>query len=114
MNYDELTVEAQVVLGELYKVYQQRVKNGEPRSQARRFSTFPEIHKAYFKDWTNEEDLLDIFKELGKKKFISSEWGNNTIISTQLSTEAISILQNRLGIKIKQIVNGLAKLKSLL
>lgn len=114
MNYDELTIEAKIVLGSLYKAYQQRVKNGEPRSQARKFSTFSEICKTYFSDWTNQDDLLDIFKELGRKKFLSNRWGNNTIIYTELSTEAIAISQNRFGQTIKQIVNGLAKLKSLL
>jgi len=66
MDYNKLTLEAKSVLLTLYKAYNKKLINGLPRSQARTFYSFPDIYKTYFKDWNNEEDLLDVFKELGK------------------------------------------------
>lgn len=114
MDYNKLTLEAKSVLLTLYKAYNKKLINGLPRSQARTFYSFPDIHKTYFKDWNNEEDLLDVFKELGKNNWISSEWGNNTIAYTSLSTEAIAILQGRFQSGVKQVVNELAKIKSII
>lgn len=114
MNYDELTTEAQSVLLTLYKAYYDRIKQGESRNTARRFLIFDDIHKEYFEDWDNSDDLLDIFRELGKSNWVDNTWGSNTIAYTDLSTKAIAHLQRRFSKGISQAINTLSDLKKIL
>lgn len=114
MDYDSLSTEAKFVLLILYKEYQKRLEVDIPGNKARKFKFFPIFSKELFKDWKNKDDLLDILRELEHAKAISNEWGSDTIIYAELSPQAIAILQNRFSRKIKQIVNELIALKTLL
>lgn len=114
MDYDELTIEAKSVLLTLYKAYCQKTESGQSRLIARKFLTLDNVYKLYFHDWSNKDDLKDILSELSRKKWIITGVGNNTIISIELSTEAVAKLQTRFTTNVHEIISKLLKLKSLL
>lgn len=114
MNYDLLTVEAKSVLLTFYKVYCQRIENGESRLEAREFQDFYSIKQTYFADWTNTNDFLDIVNELSRQKWLNNEYSNDVPSIITLNTEAIAVMQNRFSRGLKQVINELSKIKSLI
>lgn len=112
MNYDELTVEAKQFLLTFYKAYYKKMKSGESRDNARRFSDIYEVHKQYFPDWP-VETTLDIVNELARKKWLDNLYGDNVPVQITLKTESIAKLQQRFSEGTKQVFSELTKLKNL-
>ncbi len=71
MNYDELTVEAKQFLLTFYKAYYEKMKNGESRDCARKFSDIYKVHNQYFSDWPFNT-ALDIVNELSRKGWLDN------------------------------------------
>ena len=114
MDYDSLTVEAKSVLLTFYKLYCQRIKNGESRLDAREFQDFYLIRQKYFADWTNINDLLDAVNELSRQKWLNNEYSNNVPTIIALNTESIAFMQTRVSRGLKQVIDELSKIKSLI
>lgn len=114
MNYESLTIEAKSVLLTFYKAYCQRIKNGESRLDAREFQDFYSIKQTYFADWTNINDLLDAVNELSRQKWLNNEYSNNVPTIIALNTESIAFMQTRFSRGLKQVIDELSKIKSLI
>ena len=114
MDYDSLTVEAKSVLLTFYKLYCQRIKNGESQLDAREFQDFYLIRQKYFADWTNINDLLDAVNELSRQKWLNNEYSNNVPTIIALNTESIAFMQTRFSRGLKQVIDELSKIKSLI
>lgn len=114
MDYDSLTVEAKSVLLTFYKLYCQRIKNGESRLDAREFQNFYSVRQEYFSDWTNIDDLLDAVNELSRQKWLNNEYSNNVPTIIALNTESIAFMQTRFSRGLKQVIDELSKIKSLI
>ena len=114
MDYDSLTVEAKSVLLTFYKVYCQRIKNGESRLDAREFQDFYLIRQKYFADWANIDDFLDVVNELSRQNWLNNEYSNNVPAIITLNTEAIAVMQTRFSRGLKQVINEASKIKSLI
>lgn len=114
MNYESLTIEVKSVLLTFYKAYCQRIKNGESRLDAREFQDFYSIKQIYFADWTNINDLLDAVNELSRQKWLNNEYSNNVPTIITLNTESIAFMQTRFSRGLKQVIDELSKIKSLI
>lgn len=114
MDYDSLTVEAKSVLLTFYKVYCQRIKNGESRLDAREFQDFYLIRQKYFADWANIDDFLDVVNELSRQNWLNNEYSNNVPAIITLNTEAIAVMQTRFSRGLKQVINEASKIKPLI
>lgn len=114
MNYESLTIEAKSVLLTFYKAYCQRIKNGESRLDAREFQNFYSVRQEYFSDWTNIDDLLDAVNELSRQKWLNIEYSNNVPTIITLKTESIAFMQTRFSRGLKQVIDELSKIKSLI
>lgn len=112
MNYDELTVEAKQFLLTFYKAYYEKMKNGESRDCARKFSDIYKVHNQYFFDWPFNT-ALDIVNELSRKGWLDNLYGDNVPVFITLKTESIAQLQQRFSKGTKQILSELTKLKNL-
>lgn len=112
MNYDELTIEAKQFLLTFYKAYYKKIKSGESRDTARRFSNIYEVHEQYFSNWS-VETTLDMVNELARKKWLDNLYGDDVPVRITLKTESIAKLQQRFSEGTKQVFSELTKLKNL-
>ncbi|BAQ56893.1 hypothetical protein LBAT_0504 [Lactobacillus acetotolerans] len=91
MDINDLTNEAKPIAKKLYKEYCRKMNSGDSRPQARAFGDLSSLKK-YFPD-ENDDDLLDIVKELENNGWLQNVWGSDALVNSVLTTDAIAYCQ---------------------
>lgn len=113
-NLDLLTNDAKFLLASMYKEYIVRRKNKVAKIKAVDFWDIEQIHKTIMKDWSLD-DILSTCKELKKHGFLTgANYGNENMISIEITTEAIAVMEARFKDKVNDVLEYVAKVKSLI
>lgn len=112
-DYEKLTNDAKYLLSSMYKLYLERIDNGDSKKSANHFGSSYDIKNALL---PNEDvDNVDIYaKELSDKGFLITTYGSNIIWTSKLSTEAIAFMQHKFGNNIKSIAKGIFEISKLI
>lgn len=94
----------------MYKIYIDRRKDGEIKERAAYFGDVPFIHENIMGKWKIEDVEYTCF-ELKKHKLIDGIYADDTIVTVNLSTEAIALLEKTFFDKVDDVLGFLAKVK---
>lgn len=106
---DNLTNDAKKLLCKIYKSYLEKRKSGISKADANKFDSCESIHKDLVPKWIFS-DVEDTCRELSQKNFIHCSWYDNTGLNIYLTTDAISILENRFKNNIKSVLSFIANI----
>ena len=103
-----LTKESKTVLYHLYKEYRFRRKNGQSRSASKSFGSSERVQSSFFPDWTIS-DVDDCMRELKRKGFLHTMIASNLVYESELTDDAIAIMDNQKKDTFVNITNFLLK-----
>lgn len=107
---DKLTSTAKKLLCKLYKSYLEKCKSGLSKTDANRFNSCECIHNELVPTWIFS-DVENACRELNQKNFIHCSWYDNTGFNISLTSDAISILENRFKNNVKSLLSFIADIK---
>lgn len=107
---DLLTNDAKYLLASMYKIYIDRRKNGETKEKAAYFDDVLFIHETIMSKW-KFEDVEYTCLELKKHDLIEGILADDTIVTVNLSTEAIALMEKTFFDKVDDVLGFLAKVK---
>ncbi len=103
-----LTKESKTVLYHLYKEYRSRRKNGQSRSTSKSFGSSERVQASFFPDWTIS-DVDDCMRELKRNGFLHTMIASNLVYESELTDDAIAIMDNQKRDTFVNITNFLLK-----
>lgn len=108
-----LTNEANFVLHHFFKIYKDRLDDGESEETARWFMNGQKVHHDYFLGF-NFESFLAYTRELSTNKYVTLGRGDNGFSELILNPKAIIEFQNLYNNNTKKLFNALIDLKKII
>ena len=103
-----LTKDSKTVLYHLYKEYHVRRSNGSSRSDSKDFGSSQHVQELLFPDWS-VSDVDDCMCELSRNGYLRTHHASNLIYESELTDEAIVVMENQKKETLLNVVNFLAQ-----
>lgn len=110
---DDIKKESEFVLKHMYKIYLDRLEDGEPETQSKYFGSCEELQKNYFIGFSFDK-LHDCINELSSKNYLKVSYGDNVPCSMILENKVIVYFEYKYSKNIKSLIKDLSNLKNLL
>lgn len=111
MIENELTKDAQYLLGALYKQYIDKRKTGINKSDAKLIGSSFDIHSGIMKKWSLE-DVEETCQELIRSNFVYCNRAGGISYFMSLSDKAIIYMENRFSKNAKAFLDWFSKITS--
>lgn len=113
MTFDDynLTKEAKYLISVLYKEYLSRKKQGKSKNESGFFLDVRDVQELV-PHWSID-DTTTVCNELKSKKLIDCGYGSNRPINIHLTTDAISMLENKFKNNVKTVVGYIKDFKDI-
>lgn len=113
MTFDDynLTKDAKYLISVLYKEYLSRRKQGKSKNESGLFLDVRDVQKLV-PHWS-VDDTTTVCNELKNKKLIDCRYGSNRPININLTTDAISMLENKFKNNVKTVVGYIKDFKDI-
>ena len=108
---NELTKDAQYLLGALYKQYIDKRKTGINKSDAKLIGSSFDIHSGIMKKWSLE-DVEETCQELIRSNFVYCNRADGISYFMSLSDKAIIYMENRFSNNAKAFLDWFSKITS--
>ncbi|NLR08697.1 MULTISPECIES: hypothetical protein [Lactobacillaceae] len=112
-GFNLLTNDAKYLLLNLYKEYIGRRNHGMIKVNARDFGSSDNIQESLMPEW-NQDDVADTILELSRMNFVKTVSASNFVHDARLTTIAIARMEHRYQDKVNNVVEAIAKVKSLI
>lgn len=112
MSYS-LTNDSDYLLCVLYRHYKDRRKNGISKNKAKFFGGSEYIFNNLLPEWTFE-DVDETCRELSRAGLLNCKYADNVVWTASLSDDAIIYMENRFKNGISEVIDNIARLKSLI
>lgn len=106
----ELTKDAEFMLLSLYKVYLERIRDGEFKRKAAEFMDFSYLQSELFPTWPMP-DIVSTAAELNRAGYIKKYQNLGGIV---LLPDGVAFCENTYGFSISEAIEAFSKLKKLL
>lgn len=109
----ELTKNSDALLCKIYKIYLEDLNNGTPMSKAKMIGSSKVIFDKLAPNW-NFEDVDEICRELDRANFLHCMYADDVVYFAQLTDSAIIHMENRFKNGLKDILQHLNDIKSII
>lgn len=87
-----LTKGTESVMQQLYKVFEERVADGNSKTHSKIFAEAEVVHRDYFSQ-LNFDDFVDSIRELSENDLVTCSWGDNVFVEMVLKDNLISAME---------------------
>jgi len=108
-----LTKDAEYMLCALYREYKENLENGSSKTQAKITGSSNRIHKELMGQWSLE-DVDETCCELSQASLLNCTFADDVVYHSTLSSEAIVYMENRFKNGLKEILDYMVKIKTII
>ncbi|MFL9486308.1 hypothetical protein JX000_08135 [Staphylococcus sp. SB1-57] len=110
---DNIRNGSEFVLKHMYKIYLDRLEEGESSSQSKYFGSCEELQQKYFIGHTYNQ-LHDCINELSFNNYLNVTYGSNVPCAIILENSSIAYFEKEYSKKAKSLIKDLNNLRQLL
>lgn len=110
---EKLTNEAKYMLCTLYQEYLARRKRDIPKDDAAVFGGSEQLQESLFSTWPTH-DISSVARDLSSSGFLSTLFGDNELVESALTKNAIIYMENRFKQGAGNLLNAIAELRTII
>lgn len=110
---DDIRKNSEFVLKHIYKIYLDRLEDGESASQSKHFGSCEKLQQEYFVGYTFDQ-LHDCINELSRNNYLYVVYASNVPCEIVLENSSIAYFEKEYSKNAKSLIKDLGNLRKLL